>query len=148
VCVVLLMTMRVDRTPSGVACALLWLSTMPHPPPSSRTLSRRPYSCGYCGDRCVSGTDDGPSIQDEECASKWVWTVYMCASPDAATFEDYKGNKVKMPVIITPPDEVSGPLVGSVCLVRWPCCLGAAAAAVGGCWCGGASSGGSFADMS
>jgi hypothetical protein len=44
-----------------------------------------PIDCGWCGDRCISGSDEGPGFM-QACSEQWKFDPFQC--DDEVTFEE------------------------------------------------------------
>jgi hypothetical protein len=57
------------------------------------TMAGSDYTCGYCGNTCVSADKNGPSrTLKEECADQYDWTIQDCRRVDL-TSEDTAGSE-------------------------------------------------------
>ena len=69
-----------------------------------------PYTCGYCGNSCVSGNRNGPSKNVlEDCGDVWDWTLQHCHRREP-TSEEIAGSETDEsfdPYGDTPPAEDS-----------------------------------------
>jgi hypothetical protein len=67
-----------------------------------------PYTCGYCGNACVSGNKNGPSKSVlEDCGDQWDWTLQHCRRREP-TSEEIAGSETEEsfdPYGETPPEE-------------------------------------------
>ena len=76
-----------------------------------------PYTCGYCGNTCVSGSRSGPDQNIlEDCGDQWDWTLQHCHRREP-TSEEIAGSETEEsfdPYGDTPPESSSEAIAAGV----------------------------------
>ena len=60
------------------------------------TISNSPMNCGWCGNSCVSGDRNGPTILGNECPDDYRYTIFQCRQQEL-TNEELNGIKIDEP---------------------------------------------------
>ena len=59
-------------------------------------ISNSPMNCGWCGNSCVSGDRNGPTILGNECPDDYRYTMFQCRQQQL-TDEELQGIKIDEP---------------------------------------------------